>query len=217
MINLKLFLICSLAFIVNGCKDKDCNGTNTISGRIVNGTTMQGIKGVPLKISIWNVDGNLRAKNIYNIGTVVTDDTGYFKLEYPCQVKQYDEIAIDPLAPYVGYMNAREGYSPYFNKTYYFADKGSVQLVLNPIKPLGTDTLFVGYNEGGTWLYQDSFTNNAPNFWKKIYGKKGGGRGLYWGRGKVKYIKSITNPTQTEWSRVSITGDPVVDSVFANY
>jgi hypothetical protein len=215
---LNLFLAIFFLLLFSNCKKKSCDGTNTISGRIVNGTTMQGIKGVPLEISIWDVDENLRAKNINKIGTVITDDTGYFSIEYPCQVKHYQEIAIDPLPPYLGFMHARESYVRNFNKTYYFSTKGSAQLVLKPLKPLGLDTLFVGYNEAGNWIYQDSFINSVPYFWKKVYGKNGGGRGVFWARSKSKYLNAYYNGKRgIDWDYVNISGDPIVDSVFVKY
>ena len=211
-----LYIYLFFLFLFSNCKKKNCDGTNTISGRIVNGTSMQGIKGVELKFSIYDLKSNNKSTNDKELGSTITNDSGYFSFEYPCQTKDYEKISIDPLPPYVGFMNAREGYVTHFNKTYYFATNGSVQLVLKPLKPLGTDTLFLAYKEGSnSWKYQDSFIGNAPYYWKKEFGKKGGGRTIFWGRGKNNFNASLKNPYICVYP--IITGDPIVDTSIVNY
>lgn len=211
-----------LSFLVlltfNSCKKtKPCQGTNSISGVLKNGTTMQGIKNVQLEFQIYDYNyARDKGENYKTLGTIMTDDTGGFYFEYPCQEKNYGEIAIDALPPYGGYLTAREKYSTKFGpKVYYYATNGSAQTVLQPLKPLGNDTLYVGLaevdNSAEKWVYLDTFVNSVPNFWVKHRSTVGGGRGIYWGRGKVEFNK------KKKFVKFNITGDPTIDSVFIKY
>ena len=210
-----ILIIISIVFC-GACNKKPCQGTNSISGVLKNGTTMQGIKNVQLEFQIYDYNyARDKGENYKTLGTIMTDDTGGFYFEYPCQEKNYGEIAIDALPPYGGYLTAREKYSTKVGpKVYFYATTGSAQIVLQPTKPIGSDTLYVGFVEfagSKKWLYLDTFTSIVPKIWVKHRGETGGGRTVYWGRGVNEYLK------QTKKVDVLITGDPKVDSVIVKY
>ncbi len=214
-----------LSFLVlltfNSCKKtKPCQGTNSISGVLKNGTTMQGIKNVQLEFQIYDYNyARDKGENYKTLGTVMTDDTGGFYFEYPCQEKNYGRIAIDAQPPFGGYLTARENYSTKFGpKVYFYSTNGSAQIVLQPAKPLNNDTLYVGVqNNDGLFTDLDSFNNSIPSFWMKKYGKVGNNGTIIWGRGRVNFYKASKNINMKQWASIFITGDPVVDSVVVKY
>lgn len=218
----KLLIVISLSGV--SCKDKKhCEGSNSVSGVVKNGTTMQGIKNVQLSFALVTLNSAGQTESTVDVGTVMTNDTGGFHFEYPCQDRDFDRIVIDALPPYGGYVHASEGYTKQLgNRIYYFADDGNAQIVLQPKTALGSDTLFVTYgvNDGSggiSWTYRDSFnTSTVPTFWKKVRGHKGGGRFIFWGRG-INDLTNAINANNKNRIIVSITGDPVVDSVYVKY
>lgn len=214
----KTFFICTLTILImNSCKKKQCQGTNSISGVLKNGTTMKGIGKVQLEFQIYDYNYSRdKGENYKTVGKTYTDDTGAFHFEYPCQDKDYDRIAIDAQPPYAGYLTARETYSKNFGpKVFYYSTYGSAQIVLKPLKPLNNDTLYVGlgeYQNGkDVWIYLDTFIQNVPVFWKKHRGPTGGGRGIIWGRGEVEFNK------KKKLQQFIINGDPAVDSIYVKY
>jgi len=201
------------------CKKKqNCSGTNSISGVLKNGTTMKGMKNVQLKLSIYDLDYDGRTKDTKELGYVSTDDTGGFYFEYPCQDKEYDKIAIDAQAPFSTYLNARESYTKNLKKTFYHSTVGSAQIVLKPKTPIGRDTIYVGIQlTSGTFSNIDSFVNSTPYLWKRVSGSTGGYGSVIWGRGKSNYNRATKEISLKQWQSISISGDPVVDSIYVNY
>lgn len=219
---IKLLIVISLSGV--SCKDKKhCDGSNSISGVVKNGTTMQPIKNVPLSFTLCVLDNHGQTTEAKDVGTIMTDDSGRFHFEYSCQEKDFDKIVIESQPPYTGYLHASEGYTKHLSdRVYYIADDGNAQITLQAKTPLSTDSLFVtyGYADGSggvIWVYRDSFTaGTVPQYWKKIRGHKGGGRFVFWGRG-VNDLTSAINGNNKNRVIVTITGDPVVDSTFVEY
>src|SRR5690606_37487480 len=119
-------------------RKEDCTETYSISGRLLNGTTLKPYPKVFFELSLYDVKPNGKAENELNLGKVMTDDSGYFKLEYPCSSHNYDKIFIIASFPPYG-LSESISFEKHFNKIFYFSTEGSCKILLKEKKPLNGD------------------------------------------------------------------------------
>lgn len=119
-------------------------------------------------------------------------------------------------------ISANEDFQTYFEKTFYWSDTGTMQINLKAKTPLNGDTLYLAFDQpinfSHNFIYTDSFTSsNIPKLWKTLKGKPGGGRGVYWGRGKAEFINAKKDLLKNNFIKVRISEDPTIDIYTIEY
>ncbi len=209
-------------FLLSSCKDKKCEETWSIRGRLLNGTTMQPIKNVWFSATLYDLNANQKATNQTFVGQALTNDSGYFNIEYPCKEKLFEKIDFETLAPYSGYVRDNVVFEKHFNRTFYYSTKGRVQVILKPKKPLNGDTLFIEMYGGLPLLAKDSFTSTFTGLWQNYSLPKNAGVSIYAGRRRTHLDSIKAKPSNYQekgwWTLInSVSGDPIVDTLFVNY
>ncbi|MCC7445546.1 MAG: hypothetical protein IT263_12025 [Saprospiraceae bacterium] len=220
-IKIGIYSIAASLLLLNSCKDKKCEETWTIKGRLLNGTTLQPIKNVWFSATLYDLNHNNKATNQTPVGQGITDDSGFFSIEYPCKEKTFEKIDFETLAPYGGYVRDNVKFEKHYFNTFYYSTQGRVHVILKPKKPLNSDTLFIEGTFPGL-VKRDSFTTEYTGLWVNYHTINKGGAVVYAARRRTLLDSIKQRPSSYQengwWSLpYGITGDPFIDSLIVEY
>ncbi|MGZ5242647.1 MAG: hypothetical protein ACXWEY_00245 [Bacteroidia bacterium] len=222
-----------MAVILTACK-KEPNKpeevpTYTIQGRILDGATMRAYPNLPVEIVVTKGAGSRHKSQ--NLGTAVSNDTGWFSItykqtsitgtsydgdEYNAQIRllaqwhQFEEIPVNQNV----------------TKDFFQPTKGTLKVFLKTEKPLETnnDTLLFAYPifTNSSWpdhWFMDTITKSINGYYLTLEDVPLT-QNLFIGRGSknfvfsqqqnaFKYVEQQLNP--------KIDGDPIVNEITINY
>jgi len=223
LIKIGFYSIAAGLLLLNSCKDEKCEETWTIKGRLLNGTTLKPIKNVWFSATLYDLNHNNKAINQTSVGQGITDDSGYFSIEYPCKEKTFEKIDFETLAPYGGYVRDNVKFEKHYLNTFYYSTQGRVNVILNSKKPLHRDTLFIEFYNLPDLIKKDSIISDFNGLWLDFQSPaKGGGGHVYAARRRTLLDSIKQSPTSYQengWWHLpfGITGDPFIDSLIIEY
>ena len=214
----KLFLaVFLLAWIA--CKDElpasEPHPGYTLSGKIINGTTMQpAVPGLVMDLMVnysdpFEVDWE-------HLGKCTVQHDGSFEIVY-----QHSELA-QRSRSYMRFESSHY-FSPSFPKNQdvvdtviYESTGGDIDIMFKEITPLGSDTFFLGYydddNAPERQAITDTITSATSGLYKSFRATKPR-KVFWWGRG-INEFKLYLNENSKV---INITGDPFTDSLEVAY
>jgi len=166
--------------LVTCSKDEDdytCEEGETwsIKGRFINGTTGEGYANRPWRVVLLEGDfgGQVDDPDVYEVGEIVTDEEGYFSVEYSCKAGDWGRVGIYDLPNDLFY--AKEfPFKKQFEQDVYWSDSGTLYIEMTSKEPLGEDTLFYALKGSSRTYFEDTITSEGVDTAIYFRGSPGG-------------------------------------------
>ena len=200
-------------------KSPSCNSTHTISGQVLNGSTMQPVEGITVNMRCGPIGGGSHTKN----WSPVTDKNGNYSITYNCNELSADSINVGITEPtgycsqdnrktQMGFLYHKANFDGVYN--FYLATRGKICISVKEklkgnLKMKLPQTIKLN-SDPSYFIVLDS--NSVGKFWTYSY-KCNSLVDLIQG----KDSNSINAKIDTKTTRAGCTVDPFIDTFVLSY
>jgi hypothetical protein len=222
MISLKtkpLFSLCCLLLFA-GCKDDNVkppdnsNNEYTISGKIIDGTTMKPkYPGMVMSLKISYTDFIDSESEV--LGQCKMNNQGEFEITYKhSKLAEKNSAKLILLSSF--YSSPPLPKNQNWVTTIYESTSGKVEITLNNDRPSTGDTLFIGYYDNDMDIDRKIYVDTIVSDFKGVYKtftSPNPRKVFWWGKGQEEFEAYLPDNSKI----VTISGDPIIDTLTINF